>query len=380
MCLARGSAGADPTPGDIQDRLDEHKATISATEQKIAESKEEIARLAEKAAPIMEEIEGLNFQLNTLQGRARSMRSLIDRLDKEMASTRQTSHLLEDEMRALETYVAKRLVAFHKLSRLGIGPILFAGTSLFETQQRMMALQRILDQDAHTWQALQSKKSYLDGLEEKMNAQKREQRLLLARCDKETSSITQKRAQRAVLLKKIQNQKTLAQEAVRSLMGSAKELDEAVQSLKQGRVATRKGSGGGPFLAQKGALPMPTRGDLVAFFGPYENEGPYNVKGFRNGVNIKAEPGAPVQAVWNGQVIYSDWFKGYGNIVIIDHGAHYYTLSAQLDQVLKKKGDRVASGDRVGTVGDTATHGGPGLYFEIRHRGKPLDPTFWLRN
>jgi septal ring factor EnvC (AmiA/AmiB activator) len=191
--------------------------------------------------------------------------------------------------------------------------------------------------------------------------------------------MAEKRALRAELLKKIQTEKDLTQDAVLSFRRSVKELDVAVRSLREQMVPSKMAESDGPFFAQKGALPMPARGDLVGFFGAYENDGQYNIKGFKNGVNIKAKPGDPVIAVWNGQVVYSDWFKGYGNIVIIDHGAHYYSLSAQLDQVFAKNGDFVRGGETVGTVGDTATHGGSGLYFEIRHRGKPQDPVHWFK-
>jgi septal ring factor EnvC (AmiA/AmiB activator) len=380
ICIAQSSLWADPTPVHLQDRIKNQEAKIKATKQRIVESEHAMTKLAEEEAPFIREIEGLNFQLNRLQRQARSLRFQITRLDREMAATREKSDRLALEIEALESYAEKRLVAFYKLSRLGIAPILISGASLFDTQQRMNALGRILDQDARTWETLHSKKEHLGGLIEKITAQRQEQDLLLARCDKETSDMTQKRAQRAVLLEKIQTEKALALAAVQSLKRSAKELDEAIRLLKQNDAPAKHTNSGGPFLAQKGALSMPAPGDLVAFFGPYQKEGPYNVKGFRNGVNIGTRPGAPVQAVWNGQVIYSDWFKGYGNIVIIDHGAQYYTLSAQLDQIMKKVGDQVLGGETVGTVGDTATYGGPGLYFEIRHQGTPLDPVPWFGN
>jgi septal ring factor EnvC (AmiA/AmiB activator) len=297
-----------------------------------------------------------------------------------MIVTKKEHDLLVREIRALETVAAIRLVAFYKLSRLGIVPLLFSDASFFEMQKHIDALECILDQDAQAWETFQSKRAQLGALVEKIDTQRQEQSLLLARCDKETSDIMKKKAQRAVLLEKIRTEKALTLASVQSLRRSAKQLDGAIQSLKQNEALAKDGSDDGLFLAQKGTLPMPTQGDIVAFFGPYPQEGPYDVKGFRNGVNIDAGPGATVHAVSDGLVIYSDWFKGYGNIVIIDHGAQYYTLCAQLDQVLKKAGDRVAGGEMVGTVGDTATHGGLGLYFEIRHQGKPLDPVSWFGN
>jgi septal ring factor EnvC (AmiA/AmiB activator) len=371
--------GQIPRPSDIRNRITDQEAKKRATERKFLESEEKMAMLAEDEAPIIRELEGLNVQLNDLQGRARSLQANIRQLDGKMASSKEKRGGLLREIRALETYTAKRLVAFYKMSRLGIAPILFSGTSLFVTQQRMIALERILDHDAQTRETLQDKKARLDVLLGKMNTQKEKHKNLLIQCDKETSIMAEKRAQRAQLLKKIQTEKGLTLAAMLSFERSVKELDGTVRSLRKQMATLKITTTDGPFFAQKGVLPMPAQGDLAGFFGAYENDGPYNVKGFRNGVNIKARPGNPVQAVWNGQVIYSDWFKGYGNIVIIDHGAHYYSLSAQLDQVFAKKGDRVLSGDTVGTVGDTATHGGPGLYFEIRHRGKPLDPVPWFR-
>ncbi len=120
-------------------------------------------------------------------------------------------------------------------------------------------------------------------------------------------------------------------------------------------------------------------GTLVGLFGPYVDENHYNIKSFRNGVNIGADLRSPVRAVCGGQIVYADWFRGYGNIVIIDHGEHYYTLSAQLEEPFKKSGDTVGAGEVIGTVGDTGTLIGPGLYFEIRHHGKPMDPVIWFK-
>jgi septal ring factor EnvC (AmiA/AmiB activator) len=364
---------ADPEPRKNQDRSKD-------TEKSLAESEERLATLSEKEAPIIGEIEGLNLALNQLQRRERAILSQLGQIDQDIGVMKKRRERLANDIQALEGYAAKRLSSFYKLSRLGIGPIVFSSTSFFETQKCMAALERILESDAHTWETLERKKSRLDRVAKDLKAQKRKQEILLARCNSETSEIIEKRARRALLLERIRTEKDLARAALQSLKRSTDKLHNAVQSLKQRPFPAENSASSGPFLAQKGMLLRPAEGDLVGYFGPYENEGPYNVKGFRNGVNITAKTGSPVQAVWNGQVIYANWFKGYGNIIIIDHGAHYYTLSAQLDQILKETGDSVQAGETVGTVGDTATHGGPGLYFEIRHRGKPLDPTPWFKN
>jgi len=123
---------------------------------------------------------------------------------------------------------------------------------------------------------------------------------------------------------------------------------------------------------------MPTEGKIAAFFGPYRNP-EFNVMNFRSGIIIRSPRGAAIRAVYDGDVLYSAWFKDYGNMVIIDHGDHYYTVYAHLEDVHKAKGDRVETGDVIGTVGDSGSVTGPGLHFEVRHHGKPIDPIKWLK-
>jgi septal ring factor EnvC (AmiA/AmiB activator) len=99
----------------------------------------------------------------------------------------------------------------------------------------------------------------------------------------------------------------------------------------------------------------------------------------RHGVEIEAERGAPVRAVADGRVLFAGWFRGYGQIVIIDHGERNLTVSGFLDEIAVGAGDAVRRGDAIGAVGDTGSLAGPGLYFEIRREGQPVDPAAWLR-
>jgi len=88
--------------------------------------------------------------------------------------------------------------------------------------------------------------------------------------------------------------------------------------------------------------------------------------------------GTEIRAVLPGKVLYADWFKGFGNIVIIDHGDHVFTVSGYCSQLLKKAGDEVAQGDAIGLVGSAGALKGPSLYFEIRHQGKAQNPMDWI--
>lgn len=128
------------------------------------------------------------------------------------------------------------------------------------------------------------------------------------------------------------------------------------------------------FPALKGRLRLPVRGELTARFGTPRQDGTLISKG----VFIRAKTGDEVHAVANGEVVYADWMRGFGNLLIVDHGDGYLTIYGNNEAVLKKAGDAVHTGDVVATVGATGGNQAPGLYFEMRHLGQPFDPLPWV--
>jgi murein hydrolase activator len=116
----------------------------------------------------------------------------------------------------------------------------------------------------------------------------------------------------------------------------------------------------------------------MSLYGSYRHPR-LNVPAFRNGIDIAAERGEPVKAVHAGTILYSSWFKGYGNVVIIDHGDHFYSVYAHLEDVFKSVDNRVEAGDVIATTGDSGAMGAAGLYFELRHHDRSLDPLEWLK-
>ena len=120
---------------------------------------------------------------------------------------------------------------------------------------------------------------------------------------------------------------------------------------------------------------MPVAGSLTGRFGAPRGEG-----GTRwRGIFIRAGDGADVRAVAGGRVVFADWMRGYGNIIIVDHGAEYMTVYGNNDALLANVGDRVAGGAVIAAVGASGSGAESGLYFEIRHRGQPVDPMKWVR-
>jgi septal ring factor EnvC (AmiA/AmiB activator) len=129
----------------------------------------------------------------------------------------------------------------------------------------------------------------------------------------------------------------------------------------------------GSFRQLKGSLRLPVRGELANHFGsPREGSGVA-----WKGLLIRARPGEEVRAIAPGRVVFADWLRGFGNLLILDHGDGYLSLYAYNEALLKQVGDRVGSGESIGTVGSSGGSAETGLYFEIRHQGRPIDPLSW---
>lgn len=134
------------------------------------------------------------------------------------------------------------------------------------------------------------------------------------------------------------------------------------------------GAARAPFSKLRGALRLPVRGELTGRFGAPRGAG-IEAKG----VFIRAPEGQPVLAVAGGQVVYADWMRGFGNLLIVDHGESYLSIYANNESLLKQVGDAVSTGEPVATTGSSGGNEETGLYFELRHLGRAFDPLRWVR-
>jgi septal ring factor EnvC (AmiA/AmiB activator) len=129
------------------------------------------------------------------------------------------------------------------------------------------------------------------------------------------------------------------------------------------------------FIRLKGKLPLPVNGTITNKFGSKRADSPVLWKG----LFVKAASNMPVNAVAAGRVIYADWLRGFGNLLIIDHGLGYMSLYGNNETLYRQVGDELQSGDTVAAVGNSGGNENYGLYFELRHEGNPLDPAKWIK-
>jgi septal ring factor EnvC (AmiA/AmiB activator) len=283
-------------------------------------------------------------------------------------------------IRTLEIFFSQRLVAFYKSSRLGTLHLLAPADSVVELLKRKTALERILSRDEQTRQTMVAQYADLQELQAQLMSHHEDKRVRMGEYERQAAAVHCERSRREALLARIRDQQEIQRATIESLREAARELEREIQALSrqsEGRVL-RPPEPSGPLAASKGLLIFPVKGKIQNVYGPYRHPR-LNIQAFRNGIDIAAERGEPVRAVHAGTVLYASWFKAYGNIVVIDHGDHYYTVYAHLEDVFKSVDNRVEAGDVIATVGDSGAMGVTGLYFEIRHHDRPVDPMEWLK-
>ena len=242
-----------------------------------------------------------------------------------------------------------------------------AATTMFDTLRANSAEQaRLAEQSLERATRLEAIEGERRGERQKLLVQGRERRRLL-----EQLSVEIRRQRREL--------KGLLADETR-LSRLVEEIGRVIQARpKAGFVRNEKvpeAGIGGPFSALRGLLRLPVRGELAE-----RSKGllPSSGSSGRKGLFIRAPEGDAVHSVAAGRVVFADWMRGFGNMLIVDHGEAYLSIYANNESLLRQPGDEVAAGDTIATVGASGGREESGLYFELRHLGQAVDPLSWVK-
>jgi septal ring factor EnvC (AmiA/AmiB activator) len=258
---------------------------------------------------------------------------------------------------------------------------LLATDSFTQAQRNLVYLDRAATQDQDEYRSIVRRITYLRRDKETLESTlahklriKQEKEVLSAQLQKE-------RTERADLLNKVRGQKSTYEAYIRDKEQEYQAIQKMIDVLEKERLAASKKKApeySTLFAQSQGGMVWPVSGTVVTRFGRAVHP-QFNTVTFNKGVDIKAEIGSPVRAVWSGKVTIVDWIRGYGKLVVLDHGDGFYTLYAHLADVLVEKKRIVTKGDVIGTSGDTGSIKGPVLHFELRKGKDVLDPLDWLK-
>lgn len=369
------------------DPLQAEQRKLRQTEQQIREEKRKAAEARARETSVLAEVEQIEKRLADKHKEITRLDSKITRKQGEVTSLRGEIQLLQKQRAGQEQGLGRRLEAMYKVhAQGGALPLLLSGDDPIVRAVALRHLTSLAALDARLIQEYRGTTDRLDDRRRREETRQRELADLKSDAQREQAEADRDAAKRRVLLAKVRDERQYHERMVGELTEAARRLEAFITDLqaKQRRLARVPPPKGGiappavGFGNLRGRLPWPTEGRITAGFGTQVHPR-FGTRTFRNGVDIEANEGRDVAAVYAGHVIYTGWFKGYGNLIILDHDNDYYTLYAHMADIGVKEGDDVRQGQRIGTVGDTGSLEGPRLYFEVRFQGKPQDPEQWLR-
>jgi septal ring factor EnvC (AmiA/AmiB activator) len=354
--------------------LDANRRELAGLQQQIEETLRDLRGKRAAAGSLAVDLDRLERSLGRIRDLSRRSDRELTELDGQLLERQGELERLRRQQGETERQLQKRLVALYKVGQIGLARALLsaAGTPL-ELAEKYAFLARIV---RHDRQLMAEYRQQAAAVERALSdlQQLRERQVAVA---------TQRRAQQAALNSAGQAKKQLLAglrtdeaklaTALEELRAKAARLADLVKKLETASTQPYTGKSA-DFSAQQGRLTWPVTGKVRIGFGTTRHPD-LGTLIESNGLEIAVPSQTPVKSVWAGRVLYASPLKGFGNLMVLDHGDKYYTLYAHAARFTRKVGDLVGPGD---TVAFSGHEGRDAVYFEIRHRGEPVDPLLWL--
>lgn len=358
------SSSADPEASERE--IEALRAEIAQRRERVGGAEQAERDLLRRIQELDRGLDELRVQVDRSRIRAEEKAAVHARVEGERGAA-------EARLEATRRAMAKRAVALYKAGEVGPLQVLFASTDLPQMLGRMGDLERLLVHDADLVERSIRERARVHALETEAAEAQRESEVAHARLGRRSQALGAERRARSAALETVRADQTRERALLLEVESAARKLQETLARMEAGK----GGFSGTRFAARRGKLPRPVRGGIRRPFGRLVDP-KYQTEIFHKGLEIDARRGDRVRAVAPGRVRLAGWFRGYGKLVIVDHGEGYFTVSGHLADIYVEVGDAVTTGDTLGTVGDTGSLEGPGLYFEVRRGSGPLNPAEWL--
>ncbi len=340
---------------------------IGKLEHEIQHHLEKIRQNSKREISLLSELQQIDEKLHTDKKKLADLTQQLAEQQKLLEVETKKLDRITSARDTVRLHLEKRLRSFYLMGKTGFLNVAFSRKNLPELMLFNDAYKQMLQYDQTIIRKYRTIITDLTKAKQEIELQKNILADLVRQAEKEEQTLQVVRLEKSRLLTRIKSQKGLYEQAIREMQRAEHDLTKTIARLQQKKKNKKRG-----FLLNKGRMQGPVEGQLVVRFGEMVDDGS------SKGIIIHTEENTPVVSIYTGKILFAGYKLGYGNMVIIDHGLGYYTITAHLDNILVKNGDRVLGGQQIGTTGDMATLFSKGLYFEIRKNSTTLDPLVWL--
>ncbi len=352
----------------------EQRQKLEALKQSIESLQEELRSVKSNRTELLNALEESEKSIGELSAKARELKKQLEKQESDLNQLHQRKDQLEDDKTTQQDHVGDHINAVYRLgqqSRLKL---------LLNQQDPSLVARNLKYFDYLTRARTEKISGYIALLNELEQVEQRivEQNARLRHSEEQLRErhrqLSEQQARRKGTLDKLESIIASKDERLRQLQTDQQRLEQVLQQVTE-IFNIPSPADTAAFAELKGQLPWPTKGRIAKRFGSDRVAGKMRWQG----LVIEAEAGTPVIAIHHGRVVFSDYLRGHGLLLIIDHGTGYMSLYGRNRALYKEIGEWVNAGDVIATVGNSGGQKHAGLYFELRHQGEPTDPLSWIK-
>ncbi|HEY5648317.1 MAG TPA: peptidoglycan DD-metalloendopeptidase family protein [Nitrospiria bacterium] len=377
LSVLSGALPARAADKDAQAKIEKEKKELDRLKSEIERQKKKRSEAAKTESSILDQMEDIDHE-RALKKKELSVVNLqLAQRDREIRELEQELQVLRQEVREKEELVRDRVRALYQDGRFGSLKVLVGSRDYYEFIKRYYYLSWVSEKQGRLLGGFREAVASLLPKEAELKKARAELAEYKTTINRNLARIKKEKKKKETLLARVKTEKATRERTIEELEVSRAKIQDLIQELEKGRLSRAPSASLG-FSRQRGFLDWPTKGRILSKFGRQKHPD-FDTTINRKGIEIQASEGRPIRSVFDGTVVYADWFKGYGLLVILDHGGNYYSLYAHAAELLVVPGDKVTRRQVIGKIGDTGLTKKANLYFEIRNGSKAENPLKWLK-
>lgn len=376
----------------LESKLLDQQKKIHRLKKGIEGHKSRVRATREKEISLLTELENIEHRLQNERNKLVELKQNLISQEKLIQQKHQEKDQVLKEKEATKGHVEKRLNAYYRMGPIGVINVIFSTATLPDLLNFKEYFQHLIQYDQQVIENYRLKINDLTQAQKALQQEKSRLVAMISEIKNQEERLVTTRKDKVALLDRVNTEKKLYQRALKEIEEAAKQLTSTLEKLKEQATQNRqivkkrlhspkkrRPTDHSSFASYKGKLDPPVPGTVTTYFGR-NTKGKFGITTYAQGIDIKTSPENDIKAIYDGKVVYAGMLRGYGNLIIVDHGEQYYSLISRAGELYKKEGDSVNTGEIIGIMSDQSGLISEGLHFEIRHGTEPENPLHWINN
>ncbi|MGP0564769.1 MULTISPECIES: murein hydrolase activator EnvC family protein [unclassified Nitrospina] len=372
--MAVPSYSKEKASSQVENLLEQEKGELEALRKKIEKQDRELSRIGKEETRILKTLRHLEDRKKLRERELQIYQYNIQVNERRVGEAKEAIARHKKRLEQYKLVLKDRLRQIYKNGDMYLVKILFSSETFNQLLTRLKYMENVMAYDAVIFQDYMEQMEKLQAETEKLE----KSQISLVRYEEEAlekkRQLEEEAAYKSQFLKNVKTKKIYALQTRKELIKASEGLNELIGRLEEKLILKQ----GLSLEDMKGRLQYPVQGKKLNRFGKKWDDR-FDTYIVYNGVNLGVKAGTRVKAIFYGKVLYTGFLEGYGNLVILGHGNNYHSLYGHLDSIQVKKGQVVEEGKVIGLSGNTGSLVGDALYFELRHKGKPIKPSPWFQ-